>query len=75
MKNTVISLDMIFANSDGRIVTIHEETTPQLRDTSYFSTAPAKWVVEVRAGFAKDYDINIGDRLVWEWVDSLAARK
>lgn len=64
MRNTNISLDMIFVNSENKIVTIHKNTTPQ-SDQSYRSTQPAKYVIEVDAGFTNQYKINDGDKINW----------
>lgn len=64
MRNTLLSLDMIFVNSERKIVTIHKNTTP-LSDQSYPSTAPALYVVEVNAGFTSRYNINEGDLINW----------
>ncbi len=64
MRNTNISLDIIFVNSNREIVTIHKNTTP-MSDRSYFSTEPAIYVVEVVAGFTDKYNIQVGDRIGW----------
>jgi uncharacterized membrane protein (UPF0127 family) len=62
MKNTILSLDMIFIRADGRILRIAENTEPQsLRIIS--SGGPAKAVLEVIAGTAKKYGIAPGDRV------------
>ena len=60
MKNTYISLDMIFIRADGRILRIAENTEPQ--STKIISSGgPAKGVLEVIAGTAKKYGIAPGD--------------
>ncbi len=64
MRNTLISLDMIFVNKDKKIVTIHKYTKV-LSDQSYPSSEPAKYVVEVNAGFTDKYNIQVGDRIDW----------
>ena len=52
MKNTFISLDMIFIRADGRILRIAENTEPQ--STKIISSGgPAKGVLEVIAGTAQ----------------------
>jgi uncharacterized membrane protein (UPF0127 family) len=62
MKNTFISLDMIFIRADGRILRIAENTEPQ--STRIISSGgPAKGVLEVIAGTAKKYGIQPGDRV------------
>ncbi len=62
MRNTYIPLDMIFANADNRIVTIHANTAP-LKEWSYASSEPAQYVVEVNAGFCHKHRIKTGDRI------------
>jgi uncharacterized protein len=62
MKNTYISLDMIFIRADGRILRIAENTEPQ--STRIIpSGGLAKGVLEVIAGTAKKYGIAPGDRV------------
>src|SRR5476651_175665 len=57
MKNTFISLDMIFIRADGRILRIAENTEPQ--STKIISSGGlAKGVLEVIAGTAKKYGIE-----------------
>jgi len=64
MRNTYISLDMIFVNADKKIVTIHKNTKT-LSDQSYASTEQAQYVVEVLAGFSDKYSLKVGDRVTW----------
>lgn len=64
MRNTFISLDMIFVDANKTIVTIHKNTQV-LSDQSYPSSKPAKYVVEVVAGFTDKYNIQIGDKIEW----------
>lgn len=65
MKNTSMSLDMIFVGPDSQIANIAERTTP-LSDARYSSTAPAQFVVEVRAGFAERFGITDSTRIRWQ---------
>ncbi|MCC6948857.1 MAG: DUF192 domain-containing protein [Bradyrhizobiaceae bacterium] len=62
MKNTYVSLDMIFIRADGRIARIAENTEP-LSETTIPSGAPVKAVLEVVAGTAKRLGIAPGDRV------------
>jgi uncharacterized protein len=62
MKNTYISLDMIFIRADGRILRIAENTEPE--STKIISSGGlAKGVLEVIAGTARKYGIAPGDRV------------
>ena len=62
MKNTYISLDMIFIRADGRILRIAENTEP-LSTKIIPSGGLAKGVLEVIAGTAQKYGIEPGDRV------------
>jgi len=64
MKNTVLSLDIIFVNGKNQIVTIHKNTTPY-SEQSYASTKPAQYVVEVNAGYTDKHKISVGDHIAW----------
>lgn len=59
MANTPLSLDIIYANSDFEIVRIHRNTPPYSND-NFLSDAPAKYVVEVNAGYTISKDITEG---------------
>ncbi|MGO4510914.1 DUF192 domain-containing protein [Bradyrhizobium sp. MOS001] len=62
MKNTYVSLDMIFIRADGRILRIVENTEP-LSTKIISSQGPARAVLEVVAGTAQKYGIRPGDRV------------
>ena len=62
MANTQISLDLLFANADSQIVSISKYTRP-LSQASIPSTTPARFVVEVAAGFVDAQGIIESDRI------------
>jgi uncharacterized protein len=62
MKNTYVSLDMIFIRADGRILRIAENTVP-LSEALVPSGGPVRAVLEVIAGTAKKLGIAPGDRV------------
>lgn len=62
MRNTYVSLDMIFIRADGRIARIAENTEP-LSEKTISSGVPVKAVLEVVAGTAKRLGIAPGDRV------------
>ena len=62
MKNTYVSLDMIFIRADGRILRIAENTEP-LSTKIISSKGPARAVLEVVAGTAQKYGIRPGERV------------
>jgi len=62
MRNTYVSLDMIFIQSDGRIRRI-AENTETLSDKIIPSGGPVRAVFEVAAGTARKLGIEPGDRV------------
>jgi uncharacterized protein len=62
MKNTYVSLDMIFIRADGTIASIAENTKP-LSEARVYSNGPVRGVLEVVAGTAKRYGIVPGDKV------------
>jgi uncharacterized protein len=62
MKNTYISLDIIFIRADGRILRIAENTEP-LSEKRIPSGGAIRGVLEVIAGTARKLGIAPGDRV------------
>lgn len=62
MKNTYISLDIIFYNKDSTVVSFHENAQP-LNVTSIPSNHPAQYVLELNAGKVKEWNIEVGDKI------------
>lgn len=65
MKNTLISLDLFFVNSQKEIIKVTKKTTP-LSETPVECEIPVLYVVEVNAGFADRYNIKEGDKINFE---------
>ena len=65
MKNTYLSLDMIFINSDLTVVGVIAEAEPQTLTPRGVST-PSRYVVEVIGGYAKQYGIQKGVRVSFD---------
>ena len=63
MKNTVLSLDMLFIRRDGTIARIEKTTRPYALD-SIVSGEPVLAVLELNAGVADKYGIQRGDRVI-----------
>ena len=62
MKNTPLSLDIVFVRQDGTIARIAENTTPMSEDLIP-SGEPVVAVLEVKAGIMQQLGIAAGDRL------------
>ena len=62
MKNTPLSLDILYVDENGEIGTMHKSTTPY-SEKKIPSYGEAKYVVEVVAGFTDRYQIDKGDKI------------
>ena len=62
MKNTNISLDMLFIRADGTIAAIAENTVPQSLDTISVQE-PVRGVLEVAAGTVKRLGLRTNDKV------------
>jgi hypothetical protein len=64
MKDTLIPLDIIWINSSDNIVFIYRNALP-CKDTCppIIPTANAKYVLEINAGLADKYNIDVGDKV------------
>lgn len=65
MLNTLISLDIVYINGEKEIVSITPDTTPKSTDPIP-SGAPAKYVLEVNAGFCQQHNVKVGDQIEWQ---------
>lgn len=64
MKNTYISLDIMYVNEKMEIVSIQKYATP-LSEESLPSFKKAQYVVEVNAGYTDRKKIKYGDRIAF----------
>jgi uncharacterized protein len=64
MKNTIMPLDIIYVNAKKQIVSTQKNAVPYSED-SIPSNGPARYVVEVNAGFCDRHTIKPGDHIEW----------
>jgi len=64
MKNTNISLDILFFDENFDLIKIYEDTKILNDEIFYSSVKPAKYVLEVNAGQVREHNIRIGDKLI-----------
>src|SRR5271165_6215903 len=62
MRNTLIPLDMLFVDAQGRIVNIHQRAVPQSLDV-IAAAAPVRAVIELNGGTAARLGIAPGDQV------------
>ncbi len=64
MKNTYISLDLIFVRGDGSIASVIRDAQP-LSLQSLSSLEPVRYVLELNAGVSRRYGIGRGSSISW----------
>ena len=60
MRNTPMTLDMIFINKDGEIIIIENSATPY------------SWVLEINGGLSERLNIKAGDSVKLSTIEALA---
>lgn len=65
MRNTPLPLDILFLDEHLGVVNIVKRTTP-FSDEHILSTAPAQYVLEVRAGVTDRFGIDSTAYVTWE---------
>lgn len=69
MRNTLISLDMLFLEQGGTLAHVAARTVPESLD-AITSPTPARWVLELNGGAAEALGIRPGDRIRHAWFDA-----
>lgn len=63
MKDMRFAIDIVWIGSDGRVVSIAQGVSPDTYPQSFISSEPARYVLELPAGFSDRYDLRVGDRI------------
>jgi len=63
MKNTLISLDIIYLDENLKVVNLYDNTAPNQTNIVYPSQLPSAYVLELNGGGAKSLNLSIGDSL------------
>lgn len=64
MKNTMISLDIIYVDSNKKIISIQKKAKPYSEE-SLPSYGEAQYVVEVNGGYCDKYGVKVGDTIAF----------
>ncbi|MEO1139279.1 MAG: DUF192 domain-containing protein [Pseudomonadota bacterium] len=62
MRNTLIPLDMVFADASGTVQRVHHEAVP-LDETLIFGGNDIQYVLEINGGLARQLGIEVGSEL------------
>ena len=76
MKNTLIPLDMVWIDEQKRIVHVKMDVPPCQADPcpSYAPGVPARYILELAAGTARQHHLAAGNVLRFENVDQVVVR-
>jgi uncharacterized membrane protein (UPF0127 family) len=61
MKDMLISIDILWISADGEIVHIVERVSPESYPEHFVSESPARYVLELPAGYVGSRGISVGD--------------
>ena len=64
MKDMQFPIDILWLDAEYKIVFIKHVSTPETYPESFYSDVPARYVLELPAGFAREHDFKIGDKLM-----------
>ena len=64
MKDMKFSIDILWLAEDGTVITVVPNVSPSSYPTSFRPTSPARFVLELPAGFAAAHSISVGNKFV-----------
>ncbi|TSC86424.1 MAG: hypothetical protein G01um10148_410 [Parcubacteria group bacterium Gr01-1014_8] len=65
MKDMLFSIDIVWLSAEKKVVYIEEGVSPLSYPRSFKPTAPARYVLELPAGFVKAYTVDVGSLATW----------
>ena len=63
MKDMRFPIDIIWLDSNYRVVDVKKDATPASYPEIFVPVVPARYVVEVGAGFFAEHDLGVGDTI------------
>lgn len=64
MKDMLVPIDIFWLDYKGQVVYIAEDVAPSTYPSVFYPTAPARYVLETTAGFARANRITVGTSLL-----------
>lgn len=63
MKDMLFSIDIVWLSEGGVVVDIASAVSPDTYPSSFSPTTPARYVLELPAGFMEEYSVQKGDTI------------
>ena len=64
MKDMQFPIDIVWAGADGKVITVADNVAPETYPKVFSPSAPARYVLELPAGFAAAHGIVEGSQIV-----------
>ena len=61
MKDMLLPIDILWLSFDGKVVDMQENVSPATYPRVFTPNLPARYVLELPAGFARDNNVRFGD--------------
>ena len=61
MKDMLFSIDIVWISEGGSIVHMTENVTPESYPSAFASSVPARYVLELPAGWVSEHGVKLGD--------------
>ncbi len=65
MKDMYFAIDMIWLDSDWRVVSISQNISPSTYPTAFYPATPAQYVLEVKANWATQNNVATGTKATY----------
>jgi len=64
MKDMLFNIDMVWVAADGTVVTVAKDVSPDTYPQVFYPSSPARYVLELPAGFADSHHLAEGSKIV-----------
>lgn len=72
MKDMLVPIDIFWLDEEGKVVSFISDADPTSYPNVFYPTAPARYVLETAAGFARAHDIATGSSLLLQNVRAVS---
>ncbi len=64
MKDMNFSIDIVWLSLTGKVITIEPNVSPRTYPRSFTPRAPARYVLELPAGYTQRHNVKVGDTII-----------
>jgi uncharacterized membrane protein (UPF0127 family) len=63
MKDMRFAIDILWLANDGTIIYIKDNVSPHTYPATFVPSSPARYVLELPAGYAAAHDVKVGEKM------------